>query len=189
MSTVDAHVVAQAVIGVRTRLRAVWPLDVDDVRALVIGVCGTLTKSKDTIELACERRLAPLVVQNLANLSINPAELLVILKTASTRGVALGALDAMEWFGAQRDAARRALSCTIAEASGAALWAKPAVQLATVIAFQASTEVVALFDAIYGAVVRSDVRRVEDLHFECLCRAPDPNALLAALELVAGCVL
>lgn len=185
----DAQVVAQAVLGVRTRLRTVWPPDVNDARALVVGVCGTLSNSKETIELSCERRLAPLVVQNLSTLSINPAELLVILKTVSTRGVALGALDTMEWFDAQRTAARRALSCTVSEASGAALWSKPAVQLATVLAFQASTDVVGLLDATYGAVVRSDVRRVEDLHFECLSQTPDPNALLAALELVAAAVL
>jgi hypothetical protein len=186
----DAQVVAQAVLAVRARLRALWPVEVSDTTALVVGACATMRKADATIDLACERRLAPIVLKNLSSLAINAAEFTVLLKTASIRTVGtLGALAESEWFKTRKAGAEKALSCTLAEASGALLWAKPAVQLATVLSFQCSFDTIQILDSVFGSVVRSDVRRVEDLHFETLESEPDPNAVCAALELVARLVL
>ena len=184
------HVVAQAVLGVRTRLQSLWPVTVHDALALVIGVTGLLSKSSEVVELACERRFSPIVIRNHTAVSINAAELTVVLVAMSRRGIVLeNALATSEWFVDHKLSVERAMSCTLAESASAALWAKQSVQLATILAFSCIPEVMPTLDAIFGAVVRSDARRVEDLHFGILSRKHDPNAVLAALEAVARSVL
>lgn len=181
--------VAQAVLAVHTRLRPLWPIMIADSNALVIGVCGVFTNASPTIDLVCNRRLGPIVNVNLEKLAVNSAEFTVIVKHLSVRGATTDGLETSAWFLSRKARAEKALICTLAEAGVASVWQKPGVQLAVVLTFQCKTPPLPTLDEILGAVIRSDSRRVDDLHYECLNETPDPASLCKALEILACCVL
>ena len=187
-ATASAHV-AQAILAVHARLRELWPIAVADSTALVIGMCGICTNAQTTVELLCDRRLAPVVVLNLETLATNAAEFQTIMKHMSARGAALNGLETSDWFQSRKALVEKALLCTLAEAGVAIAWQKPSVQLAVLLTFQCKTPPLPTLDDILGAVIRSDSRRVDDLHYECLRETPDPASLCRAFEVVAESIL
>ena len=187
--TAASAYVAQAVLAVHARLRPLWPIAIGDSNALAIGVCGVFTNASPTIDLVCHRRLGPIANVNLEKLAVNSAEFTVIMKHLSVRGATIDGLETSEWFRSRKARTEKALLCTLAEAGVASAWQKPGVQLAVVLTFQCKTPPLPTLDEIFGAVIRSDSRRVEDLHYECLHETPDPESLCKALEILACCVL
>jgi len=181
--------VAQAVLAVHGRLRALWPIMIADSNALVIGVCGVFTNAGPTIDLACNRRLGPIANANLKKLAVNTEEFTIIMKHLSVRGATIDGLETSTWFRLRKSRVEKALLCTLAEAGAASAWQKHGVQLAVVLTLQCTTPPLPTLDEIFGAVIRSDSRRIDDLHYECLNEIPDPASLCKALEITASCML
>lgn len=178
--------VAQTVGGLHVRIKRVWPIDVADDVVLTIGLCLALSGAKPTLELALSRRLEAAVAANSAAIAINAAEFTAVLVCVSKKPHALGKLEKQPWFAQRTAKIERAMACTIAEAKTA--WARPSVRLACVLAFQATEPPVSTLDLIFGSVVRSDVRRIDDLFCET-GQPPPPAELSAALEYVCEAVL
>jgi hypothetical protein len=176
------------VASLRTRLAAHWPVPVDDVSLLTIGLSCTLSNAPDVVDLVCSRALAPLVKRHRAALQLNPSEFTALLASVAGRGVATDVLQTTE-FCERRKRVETALACTLAEANGARLWTRPATQIATVLAFHSQTQPFAALDAMFGSTIRADVRRAEDLHYAELCEPISVMTLTQLLETVARAAL
>ena len=187
--TVASGHVAQAVGAVRGRIRTLWPIETNDKLALFIGICVTFSNAKAVVELACSRHLAPIINSNLESISINSAEFSTIISYSAARGANIASIANTEWFCTRLARTEKALICTLAESSSAAAWQKPGVKLAVLLSFESAFPLLPTLDAILGAVVRSDARRIEDLHFECLDKTPDPTSVCEALEILCASVL
>jgi hypothetical protein len=181
--------VAQSVLEVKNRLQEIWPIRVSDRDALSTGLCCCMTNTGDALELMLNSRLSSLVCSNIERISMNNAEFVLIIKHFSTRLVDGNSLIRNKWFCDRRDKMEKALQCTVAENTCATAWQRPATQLAVVLALQCSQSPIAVLDSIFGSVVRSDVRRVDDVHFECLDETPDPYSFVSALEIVSTSLL
>lgn len=174
--------------SLRTRLAQRWPVALDDATVLTLGMACTLAHADDVVELTCSRALAPVVKRAKAELALNPEELTALLAGVAARGVAPDAARGDE-FDARRTRVARALACTLAEQGGARLWARPAVQIAAVLSFHAPAAPFATLDALFGSVVRSDVRRAEDLHVDEIAAPMSVMLLTRLLEAVASAAL
>lgn len=181
---------AHTTLLLRTKLLKLWPIGVSDQLALTLGLCGILHSPNEAVQIACDRRLAPLAIQHIHSISINEVEFITILKSASTKHSSLDPeMERSEWYSSRVSAAERALACTLAETSGAAAWRRPFIRLATALAFEGRLPPMATLDAIFGAVVRSDQRRIDDLHFDASNGHPDALALLQSIESVCRVVI
>ena len=185
----NAGHVTQSVLEVKNRLLEVWPIQVSDRDALSTGLCCCMTNTGDALELMLNSRLASLVCRNMERISMNNAEFALIMKHFSTRPIDGNSLIRNKWFCDRRDKIEKALQCTVSENTGATAWQRPATQLAVVLALQCSQPPIAVLDSIFGSVVRSDVRRVDDAHFECLDETPDPYSFASVLEIVSTSLL
>jgi len=181
--------VAQTVGAVRGRIRKLWPIETNDRLALFIGICVTFSNAKAVVELACSRHLAPIINSNLEGLSINSAEFVAIIPYSASCCANIASIANTEWFCSRSAKIETALVCTLAESFAAAAWQKPGVKLAVLVSFESTFPLLPTLDAILGAVVRSDSRRIEDLHFECLDETPDPTSVCQALEILCESVL
>jgi hypothetical protein len=174
--------------ALRARLAQRWPVSLDDAAVLTLGMACTMSHSDEVIELTCSRALAPVVKRAKADLALNADEFTALLAGVAARGVAPGAARGDE-FDARRARVERALACTLAEQGGARLWARPAVQIAAVLSFHAPSSPFATLDALFGSVVRADVRRAEDLHVEETAAPMSVMLLTRLLEAVASAAL
>lgn len=181
--------VAHTILGVHTRLHPHWPIAISDEDALSIGMCGCIQNTGETIDMICNRHMAKVVRSNIASVSVNNAEFSALMKHVSTRGIDASSLNALPWFSDKRDRIYSALSCTLAERDAFAKWSRASVQLSCVLCMHCRENPIEKLDSILGAVVRSDVRRVDDLHFECVDETPDPFALSVVLRLLSRAIL
>lgn len=176
------------VASLRARIAQRWPIAIDDPAVLTLGLACTLANAGDVIDLVCSRALAPIVKRDAASLQLNADELVMLLSIVALRGVAPDIVQGEEFAGRRRRV-EAALQCTLAEANGARLWARPSTQLAVVLSFQAQAPPFPTLDALFGSVVRADVRRAEDLHFSELADPLSTMEMTRLLEAVARAVL
>lgn len=177
--------IAAPVVGaLRQRIAAFWPRSLDDATVLVVGFCGFLGRCDDVLELACSRQLALAIArQPDGSVALNGEEALLILAAVAQKTASSNVCrDPSFVERAARIAA--ALQCTLSEPAAAALWKRQSVQLACLVGFQSSEPPFRLLDAVFGSIVRADIRRVEDLHFESV-GVYAPSVVLAADALFA----
>ena len=146
------------------RIAAIHPAAVRSDEALVIGIAAHVGSS-DVIELVCPRALAAKVVANMTSLSIGGEAFARLAAVVADRGVDQHAV-ASDVFAERRKRVENALLCTVTETNGRKAWARPSVQACAVLAFQSATPPFDVLAVLFGTVVRSDLRRLEDLHFQ-----------------------
>ena len=181
-------VAAPAVCELRQRIGAFWPRALDDTTVLVMGFCGFLGDCGGVVDLVCSHGLSTAIAAQpggYESISLNGEETFALLAAVSQRA---GMVEVCRDAAFVERAARlqAALECTLAEPAAAAVWRRPTVQLACVVAMQAREPPFALLDAVFGSIVRADVRRVEDLHYESRETAQPAIVLMSdMLEAVA----
>lgn len=156
----------------RLRIATFWPRALDDATVLVVGFCGFLGGCGDVVELACSRQFAAAAaLQPPSVVALNDEEALLTLAAVAQK-TAGGEVCRQPLFAERVARVAAALQCTLAEPAASARWKRPAVQLACLVGFQASEPPFRLLDLIFGSIVRADVRRVEDLHYDSVETSP-----------------
>lgn len=179
--------ISHTIGATRVALHKIWPIPSNDTQTLILGLCATFANADDVIDLVCSKYLGLVVKKNLANIAVNNAEFVVIVSYAANRGSNIALTS--DWFNSRLTRIETSLLCTLSEPMALARWKHPGVKLAAVLAFQCKYPVLATLDALLGAVVRSDNRRIDDLHFESMEEQQDATALCQALELLTAAVL
>ena len=180
---------AHTVLGIRTRISEHWPIEVSDEDALAIGICCCLKNPEDTISVLSNRNLCRVVSNNTKTIAINDDEFGMVIKRLSLIAVNATPLASLTWFNEKRDRVGEALKCTLEESGAAEVWRRPSSQLACVLAMYGTENPIVKLDSVLGSVVRSDSRRVDDLHFECLGDPPDPFSLSVCLGVASSAIL
>jgi hypothetical protein len=184
----DVQNAIHTVTNVKIRLKTLWPSEVDDLQAVLLGVAGTLAHPDCIVDLSAHRTLQAVLNGKLDHVKMNDAEFVLLCKCSALSG-SRATLPVVSKSIELHSKVVRALECTLAESASAELWKRPAVQNACLLSFFGVTSPVAALDAIFGSIVRSDIRRVEDLHFETTDNAADSVFLFNLAERVAKNVL
>jgi hypothetical protein len=141
------------------------PVRADQLAFLVLA--STLAHHQDVIEFCLPLQLARAASKNLASVtpSAEESNFLVskVSKRMSGKSKAIQ-LSASNIFQERTERVEKALSCTFAEHSSRKLWEMPLVKVSSVLAFQLAHSPVGCLEQIFGALVRSDLRRCDDLH-------------------------
>jgi len=173
---------ARASNGVRDRLALLFPIEISDVDALVLGVACHL-KNEPLVDVCCSKRLAAVVRTNMTHLAITPEDAVDVLSdaaaAAATADVVAAATDPL--FLERKLLLQRALSSTLLEPIGSSQWNRPGIHLASVVAF-VSESPIELLTRLFGTIVRTDVRKIEDLHFQFQEHQIDTILLSTILE-------
>lgn len=196
ISDVDVHgyagmqtnATAAVARSVRERVARIHAIPVGDVEALIVGTCCYLGNCDDVIELVCSRSLASRVREHKNGLAISTDEFVAMLSVVAARGIE-GSVASNELFRERRTRVERAMLCTLTESAGKSAWSRAAVQVATVVAFQSREPPFDALTALFGSVVRSDVRRCEDLHYAESTDAMDTVLCAALVEAIVGVAL
>jgi hypothetical protein len=141
------------------------PVRADQLTFLVLA--STLAHHKDVIEFCLPLQLARAASKNLSTItpSAEESNFLVskVSKRISGKSKATQLLNS-NIFRERAERVQNALSCTFAEHSNRKLWEMPIVKVSSVLAFQLAHSPVGCLEQIFGALVRSDLRRCDDLH-------------------------
>lgn len=182
--------VSKSILDVRSRISLVWPVDVSDDDALAIGVCGCIKKSQNVIRFICNRNLADIVLENIETISFNNAEFVMVLRQLTSKNIDTTSLESSTWFQEKVERIQDAFKCTLLEKIAAAQWQRNSVKLACVIAMHCFENPIETLDSIFCTpLVRSDGRRIDELHFEFVNEEPNSFHFSVCLDLVARAIL
>ena len=172
---------SKSILDLRARISILWPVEINDLDALSIGMCGCISNSEDTIRLILNKNLSTVILHNFDNISFNIFEFKVALKGFATKNVNLP--NNSLWFDEKLQKLESAFRCTLLESIAAESWTRPSVKIACVVAMHGKSSPVEALDSIFGtSLVRSDVRRVEELNFEFVAETPPPFELSIILD-------
>tara|TARA_B100001057_G_scaffold405885_1_gene419017 strand:- start:410 stop:865 length:456 start_codon:yes stop_codon:yes gene_type:complete len=124
-----------------------------------------MAESGDVVELICNKQLAKTVVANVAKIAPPTQDLSTLLTFAAAKThPKAGEIVKEPLFVEREKRVRHALQFTITEESGSVMWERPMVKISCVLSFHMDASPVETLNAVFGSVVRSDLRRCEDLH-------------------------
>jgi hypothetical protein len=174
--------------GFALKLSRWHALPVSSEQVSLIVLASTLAHHKDVVEFCLPDKLARASLANLSSVtpSNEEADFLVsnIPNRASAKLKATN-LASRDQFRNRAENVQNALSCTLAEPASKARWELPLVKVACVLAFQFSHSPVASLEQIFGSLVRSDLRRCDDLHEREAADPMDTILLAEVLECAA----
>ena len=153
--------------GFAHRFKSWYALPVSAERLVLLMLSSTLTHHRDVIEFCVPDKLARAALKNLPSVTLSQEEVNFLVGHVPTRHSAntkAAKLISDELFKERAEKIEHALSCTIAESASKALWNTALVKLSCVLAFQFSHSPVECLEKIFGSLVRSDLRRCDDLH-------------------------
>jgi hypothetical protein len=130
-----------------------------------IAVCTSMVEFGDVVELICNKQLAKTVVANVAKIAPPPQDLSTLLTFAAAKThPKAGGIVKEPLFVEREKRVRHALQFTITEEAGSAIWERPMVKISCVLSFHMDVSPLETLNTVFGSVVRSDLRRCEDLH-------------------------
>lgn len=130
-----------------------------------IAVCTSMAEFGDVVELICNKQLAKMVIANVAKIAPPPQDLSILLTYAAAKThPKAGEIVKEPLFVEREKRVRHALQFTITEEAGSAMWERSMVKISCVLSFHMDASPVETLNAVFGSVVRSDLRRCEDLH-------------------------
>lgn len=180
----EDRIVGDIMSGFALKLSTWYALPVNPEHLGFMVLSSSLAHHRDVIEFCIPDRLARAAASNLATLtpSHQEADFLVsrIPKRLSSKSRATK-LASNDIFKEKAKNVEVSLSCTLAEAASKELWASPLVKVACVLAFQFAHSPVPCLEQIFGSLVRSDLRRCDDLHER---EAADPMDIVVLGELL-----
>ena len=187
-----ASTAASAAGAIRTRFALHCPTRITIEQSMCLGICAIVANSKPMVEFIFGRGISRVACSKLSLLELNDAEwCAVVARCCASRPNALmtkvaTAVDFVERVAAVEDALR----CTLSEEGNKRAWAHSLqTRVAAVLCFQTSEPPYPALDAIFGSVVRSDLRKCEDLHSLQHERPMDIITLATVVESVAHAVL
>ena len=183
-----SEALSKSILDLRARILQVWPVEISDTDALSIGICGRLSNSADTIRLILNKNLSKVILNNFENVAFNEFEFKVALKGFATKSVNLPKNSL--WFDDKIKKLESAFRCTLLESTAAESWTRQSVKIACVIAMHGKSSRIDSLDLIFGtSLVRSDVRRVEELNFEFVAEIPPPFELSVILDIIVSALV
>ena len=181
--------VAETIHKTRLEVSKVFHMPTSQQTMALISLCTSMARFSEVIELACTKQLSKAVIQHAAKITPTHEELSALLAHAATKAHKQAeALVSEPLFQERAARVQKALQFTISEASGTAAWKLPMVKIACVVAFQAVYPPTDTLNTIFGSVVRSDLRRCEDLH-ECETKNPIDTMLFGDIVQIVSEVL
>jgi hypothetical protein len=186
LTALPEKLVSESIHNMRLLVTNVFHMPVSQQTIAAIALCTSLAKFSDVVELLCTKQLSNTILSNAANVTLPPQELALLLSHAATKAHAREHEIVKEpLFTERADCVKQALKFTVLETSGAALWERPAVKIACVLAFQMAMSPLDTLNTIFGSVVLTDLRRCDDLH-ESEAKKPIDTILIGdMIELVA----
>ena len=185
----EAQIAAEMIAQMTLRISKVYAFPLANQVSASVAVATAMAKFEDVVELMCTKQLARAVLANSAQLSLSVEESSRLLSYAATRSHPRATeAVAKALFKERTERIEKAISFTLAEISGTALWKLPLVQIACVLCTQGVAPPDQTLGAIFGSVVRSDLRRLEDLHESEKKDAMDTMLFAELIEIVSEAV-
>ena len=182
--------VVATVSAIRAQIAKFHHLSLSDQSILTICLLNRVDVGGELLELQFPTDLAKRLRANRSKLDCAPEEVVSILCFCAAYSCdAAKTLLAAPAVAACVARLEGALRCTLLEKHPAQRWASPLVKVAMTLAFHepvTSPLPVLALEALVGGIVKSDLRRLEDVH-DALSGAPlDPLTMTALVECVAS---
>ena len=183
---------ASAAGAIRARFASHCPTKITIEQSMCLGICAIVANSKPVIEFIFDRVVSRIACSKLPSFELNGAEwCAIVARCCASRPneMMLKVATAMD-FRERVAAVEDALRCTLSESGNKRAWAQSLqTRVVAVLCFQTSEPPYQALDAIFGSVVRSDLRKCEDLHSSQHDRPMDIITLATMVESVAHAVL
>lgn len=167
-------VAVAASLTIQSKLAKVHPVRVTLVQALKIALCCGCSSRDDLIDFIGSRHQSrALKSAGIGAFLLNEQEVCGICTELMQKAPTQALLDAINTpsFLNFQQRVELALTHTIAERTGRDAWKMPIVKALTVFLLHRDAQPHAPLGVVFGSIVRTDVRRLEDLHFQ-ITQAP-----------------
>ena len=179
--------VASTVLHVHRQLVNMWPKAVGDTTAASLALISTLHSNSELADLILHSAMFKAVMPKMAALKPNSDEVVTMLAVASRRRHPGATQRCNEPLISERiDRVQKALSSTLKEPLPSEIWKNNTAKLVCILCFHLSDSPLHALNSIFGSVVRSDTRRVDDLHEEQCSDPLDTLALCSIVDCVCG---
>lgn len=182
---------ASAADAIRARFSSHCPVRITIEQAMCIGICAKISHSLPVVEFIFDRIVSRVSCSKMSSFELNSGEWCAII----ARCCGSHANESMLKLSASRDFVQRVheiettLQCTLSEGTNKRAWKSIQTQVAVVLCFQTIDPPYPALDAVFGSVVRSDLRRCEDFHSSQQEESMDIITLATIVESVAHAVL
>jgi len=166
----DENELARSIVCILTNtqnaIASVHDRPVSDTAVAEIALMSTIHKNADIIELKLTKSMAVSVLGKIDKIKPSLDEVVLLLFCASRRNPTPTASRLFENSAVVEHVKRveGALQNTLKEAVPSSAWASQTTKLACVLAFHVTSSPLDALNSIFGSIVRSDIRRSEDLH-------------------------
>lgn len=162
-------VAVAASLTTQNKLSQVYPVRATLLQALEIALCSGCSSRDDLIDFISSRQQARALRRGgLDTLLLNEQEICGIcaemIQKEPTQAL-LNAINTAEFVGYKKRV-EHALQHTLAERVGGEAWRSPIVRALTVFLLHRQAQPHAPLGVVFGSIVRTDLRRLEDLHFQ-----------------------
>lgn len=158
--------------NVHGKVRDVWDRFVLDTQTAEIALISSLQDYTELFEFRFPKLMASRVLPSIQKLKPSNEELTLLLFCASRRrSREAQALCADETIAPFIERVAKALQLTLNEPEPKKIWQNESTKLACLFSFHMSENPINSLNILFGSVVRSDIRRCEDLHDES-CSIP-----------------
>lgn len=184
----EEKLVGDILAGFALNVTAWHALPVSAEHVAIAVLASALAHHADVLEFCLPDRFARVATANLATLTPSTQETNFLVsrlpKRASAKVKAVK-LASDTSFAERARSVEAALLCTLAEPAARSLWDRPLVKVACVLAFQFAHPPVECLELIFGSLVRSDLRRCDDLHESEAARPMEIVVCAEVLEVAA----
>ena len=140
--------------------------------ALETAILASCTSSNDLFDYFLPKHLRRTIGDAAESIGLSVAEFVAVATHPNARRAgaadALVALESEEHVTVLRCRLENALRQTLAETSQAKTWTSPRVRVAAILALHRERGFLEALNALLGEIVRSDLRRIEDLREDLL---------------------
>lgn len=174
----------------RERVSRVVPQRLDDKSSLQLAIACAMREPEDIVGFLFPTLVAKLALKSVKELALTTAEWHTLFGGDATplRDAGLPRLVSTADFRPSRDSIATALRCTVAEQQQGLVWGRPWAQALCYVAMHLE-EPDARIESVLGTVVRSDTRRVEELHARMDEDGYDIMLMAQTMMALSECVL
>lgn len=153
-----------------------------------VALCSALNQYGDLIELKLPKSMVTRILPAMAKIRPNADEMALLLLCASKRrNAAAPKLCDDALIQPHIKNIECAIVSTLREPLPARAWLNPSTKLVCIYAFHMSESPLGVLNSVFGSVVRSDIRRCEDLHdMECGASQLDTLAMCRVVECLSS---
>lgn len=172
------------------RLGKFWDRFVSDVATSETALISSLQDYTELFEFIFPKLMAIRVLPFIQKLKLSNDELTLLLFCASRRRRREAqTLCTDETISPQIERVAKALQLTLNEPEPNKIWQNESTKLACLFAFHMSENPINSLNTIFGSVVRSDIRRCEDLHDESCSEPLDTLSMCRVVECLSKIIV